>query len=151
MIIKILLILFLVAMIPNIFVYGYHGHHEFEEAFEHIGIPETDHKGNEQFAEGIFFSIVTVGYIITTIFVLVKPYNTISYYAILVGTVIIIIIYYASKTSGLPAPDFYDNWIIDDSTNWKDNVTKIAQQAMVIPLSMLLILRATKIKCLDRE
>lgn len=125
-------------MIPNIFVYAYHSHHEFEEAFEHQPVATTNHKGNEQFAEGIFFASIAIGYTITTILVVVKRHNTAPYYVILVGTVVIIIIYYLSKTSGFPAPDFYDNWIIDDTTNWKDNVTKIAQQIFVIPLAMML-------------
>jgi hypothetical protein len=43
-----------------------------------------------------------------------------------------------SKTIGFPNIDFYDWIIIDNTTNWKDLVTKIAQQSFVIPLSILL-------------
>jgi hypothetical protein len=136
---KILFAIFLLFMIPNIVVYAYHMQHEFHESTESIEHGYIE-KGNEQFSEGIFFFIVAFGYIVTTSFVIIRPYNPVSYYAILVGTVIIIVIYYLSKTTGVPIFDGFDNWIIDNSTNWKDSVTKIAQQALVIPLSMLLIL-----------
>lgn len=136
---KILLILFLLFMIPNIVVYAIHAHHELEEANEHIPVAETNHKGQEQLAEGIFFTSITVGYTITTLAVIIKPNNFISYYAILIGTILIIIIYYLSKTTGFPAPDFYDNMILDDTTSIKDLITKVSQQIFVIPLSMLLM------------
>ena len=139
--IKALLALFIILMIPNIIVYFYHSHHEFEEAFEHIGTSNLDHKGHEQLAEGIFFLVIAVGYTITTILVAVKPKSLASYYIILIGTIVIIVVYYFSKTVGFPAPDFYDYIIIDDTTNWKDAVTKIAQQTFVIPLAMLLMYR----------
>ena len=126
-------------MIPNIAVYAYHMQHEFHESEENAA--KFPQQSAEQFGEGIFFLIVTIGYSITTILVLVKPTNLISYYAILIGTVIIIVIYYLSKTSGVWIYDGFDNWIIDNSTNWKDSVTKIAQQTFVIPLSMLLVLQ----------
>ncbi len=136
---KILVTIFLICMIPNIFVYAYHGNHEFEEASEHIGTVEYDHKGKEQFSEGVFFTVVTIGYIITTIGLLIKPNKKAFHYAILIGTVSIICVYFASKTIGVPTIDGYDNKIIDDSTNWKDNVTKIAQEIFVIPVGMLLM------------
>jgi hypothetical protein len=141
---KILTIIFLAFMIPNIAVYAYHMQHEFHESQENAThFKETS---NEQFGEGIFFLIVTIGYVIMTIWVLIRPKNTIPYLVILIGTVVIIVIYYLSKTSGVPILDGFDNWIIDDSTNWKDAVTKIAQQAMVIPLAMLLVLNTTNKK-----
>ena len=131
-------------MIPNIAVYAYHTQHEFHESQENIvKFPQIS---NEQFGEGIFFLIVTVGYIIMTVWIFVKPNNAIPYIVILVGTVLIIVIYYLSKTSGVPILDGFDNWIIDDSTNWKDAVTKIAQQIFVIPLSIMLGLRTTTTK-----
>lgn len=135
---KALLAIFLICMIPNIFVYGYHANHELTEANEHIGDPVLDHKGKEQFAEGVFFSVIAAGYTFATAALLIAPYNPIPYYIIFFGTIAIILIYYASKTSGFPAPDGYDNWIVDDTTNWKDNVTKIAQQIFVIPLALLM-------------
>lgn len=135
---KVLLTIFLVTMIPNIAVYAIHAHHEFEEAFEHMPIAATNEQGNEQFLEGIFFSAITIGYVVTTIYIVAKPNNTTSYYVILVGTVIIIVIYYITKTVGMPVPDGHDNWIVDYTLNWKDNVTKIAQTIFIIPLAMLL-------------
>ena len=134
---SILSIIFVIIMIPNISIYIYHSNHEFHES------EENKEKGfieiaNEQRAEGIFFAFIAIGYIICTIIILIKPENTISYYAILVGTIVIIIIYYSSKTIGFPVPDGFDYWMIDNSTNWKDNITKIAQQMFVIPLAMML-------------
>jgi ABC-type proline/glycine betaine transport system permease subunit len=134
----ILLTIFIVLMIPNIIVYAYHSIHEYSEAMEHIPYTETNHQGMEQLNEGIFFSIITIGYVITTINVITKPNRLKSYYIILIGTIVIIIVYYMSKTIGFPNIDFYDWIIIDNTTNWKDLVTKIAQQSFVIPLSILL-------------
>ena len=128
-------------MIPNIFVYAYHTDHELSEGFKNILNPATNHKGNEQLAEGIFFLGITLGYIITTLYIEFRPNNLKAYYIIILGTIAIIVIYYLSKTTGFPAPDLYDWMIIDDTTNWKDAVTKIAQQTFVIPLSMLLGIR----------
>ena len=147
--IRILLISFLVLMIPNIFVYAYHTEHEFSEGFKNIQNPTTNHKGNEQLAEGIFFLGITLGYIITTMYIVFRPNNLKNYYIIILGTIAIIVIYYLSKTTGFPAPDFYDWIIIDDTTNWKDAVTKIAQQTFVIPLSMLLGIRLMNKKLKD--
>jgi len=147
--IKILLMSFLVLMVPNIFVYAYHTEHEFSEGFKNIQNPATNHKGNEQLVEGIFFLGITLGYIITTIYVIFRPTNLKNYYIIILGTIAIIVIYYLSKTTGFPAPDFYDWIIIDDTTNWKDTVTKIAQQTFVIPLSMLLGIRLMNKKLKD--
>lgn len=123
-------------MIPNIFVYAYHANHELNESKENLAkFPQISH---EQFAEFVFFTGIAAGYTICTIAIIAKRHVTAPYYVILVGTVIIIIIYYLSKTSGFPVPDFYDWWMIDDSTNYKDVVTKIAQQTFVIPLAMML-------------
>lgn len=143
---QILLTLFLVAMIPNIAVYGIHAQHEFEESFEHMPIAETNEQGNEQFLEGIFFSAITIGYIITTYYIITRPNDSKSYYIILIATVAIIVIYYLTKTIGMPVPDGHDNWITDFTLNWKDNVTKIAQQIFVIPLGMMLLIRCYKHK-----
>ena len=146
MLYKALLVIFLVLMIPNMIVYAIHGYDELEEAYKNMPVAATEHKGNEQFAEGIFFTVILIGYMVTTILVIAYPRMMGAYYVILFGTVVIIIIYYLSKTVGFPAPDFYDNMIVDDTTNWKDVITKVAQQAFVIPLSMMLILKRYNIK-----
>lgn len=123
-------------MIPNIAVYGYHANHELHESQENSAkYPEIT---NEQFAEFIFFSTIAIAYTICTILIVVKRSRTAPYYVILIGTVVIIIIYYMSKTIGFPVPDYNNWWMVDDSTNWKDLVTKIAQQTFVIPLAMML-------------
>lgn len=122
-------------MIPNITVYFYHSFHEYNESQENQLMYR--HIANEQFAEFILFQVIAWGYTIMTIFVMVKPANKKAYKVIFIGTPIIIVIYYLSKTVGMPVPDFYDWWMVDNSTNWKDDVTKIAQQTFVIPLAML--------------
>jgi hypothetical protein len=43
-----------------------------------------------------------MGYIITTILIFAKPNNVIPYYAILIGTVAIIIVYYFRTMTGIP-------------------------------------------------
>src|SRR5215218_920458 len=133
----ILLISFVAIMIPNIAVYVIHAHDELNEAKENIPVQSTNHKGLEQLNEGIFFTIIYIGYITTTILIVSNPYNLKPYYVVFFGTISIIIVYFLSKTIGFPAFDFYDWVIVDDTTNWKDVITKVAQQSFVIPLGML--------------
>jgi hypothetical protein len=46
-------------------------------------------KSTRQLAEGIFFAMLAIGYIVTTILIFTKPRNVILYYIILGGTIII--------------------------------------------------------------
>ena len=133
-----LLILFLVLMIPSIAVYSYNANHEYHESEESKanGLIE---KSAEQRAEFILFGGIAIIYAIPTFFITVYRNKTLPYYIILVTTVVITVIYYLSKTTGIWIPDGFDNWIVDTTSNWKDAVTKISQQAFVIPLSMLLM------------
>ena len=133
-----LLILFLVLIIPSIAVYAYNANHEYHES-EESKIEGLIEKSAEQRAEFMLFAGIAIIYAIPTIFIIVYRNKTLPYYVILVTTVVISIIYYLSKTTGVWIPDGFDNWIIDTTSNWKDAVTKISQQAFVIPLSKLLM------------
>ena len=133
-----LLILFLVLIIPSIAVYAYNANHEYHES-EESKIEGLIEKSAEQRAEFMLFAGIAIIYAIPTFFIIVCRNKTLPYYVILVTTVVISIIYYLSKTTGVWIPDGFDNWIIDTTSNWKDAVTKISQQAFVIPLSMLLM------------
>lgn len=135
---NILLVLFIVLMVPNIVVYAYNAIHEYQESEESKteGLIE---KSAEQRAEFVLFAGIATIYAISTFFVVRYRNRTLPYYIILFTTVVIAVIYYISKTTGIWIPDGFDNWIIDNTVNWKDAVTKISQQAFVIPLSMLLM------------
>src|SRR5574339_704722 len=133
-----LLVLFLILMVLNIVVYAYNAYHEYQESQE----SETEgliEKSAEQRAEFILFGGIAIIYAVSTFFVVRYRNHTIPYYIILITIVIISVIYYLSKTTGVWIPDGFDNWIIDNTVNWKDAVTKICQQTFVIPLSMLLM------------
>ena len=80
--------------------------------------------------------MVAIGYIITTILIFAKPNNVIPYYAILIGTVAIIIVYYFWTMTGIPVIGT-DLIIKEYSIDYRDVITKIAQQAFVIPLAMI--------------
>ena len=56
---------------------------------------------------------------------------------ILAGTVIIIIVYYFRTMTGIPIIGT-DLIIKEDSIDYRDVITKIAQQPFVIPLAMML-------------
>ena len=133
-----LLVLFIVLMIPSIVVYGYNSYHEYHESEESktAGLLE---KSAEQKGEFVLFGGIAIIYAVSTFFLVRYRNHTLPYYIILVTTVVISVIYYLSKTTGVWIPDGFDNWIIDNTVNWKDAVTKVSQQAFVIPLSMLLM------------
>jgi MFS superfamily sulfate permease-like transporter len=125
-------------MVPSIVVYAYNANHEYHES-EESKVNGLIEKAAEQRAEFILFAGIAIIYAIPTFFITVYRYKILPYYIILVTTVVITVIYYLSKTTGVWIPDGFDNWIIDNTVNWKDAVTKISQQAFVIPLSMLLM------------
>jgi hypothetical protein len=91
--ITILTIIFVGLMIPNVIVYLEHSLLELDESKESVEKGSIN-QSTRQFAEGTFFALVAIGYIITTILIFAKPNNVIPYYAILIGTVAIIIVYY---------------------------------------------------------
>ena len=139
-----LLILYLVCVIPVIAIYFYHGHHEIQESFN-LDALGNETKATKTFAEGGFLIGSAAGYIWMTALILKYPTNKIPYLVVLVGTVIIIVIYYARAEYGVPIP-FTNLEIHKFAVGWEGFWTKILQQILVIPISMLLIIRATKLR-----
>jgi hypothetical protein len=132
----ILSIIFVGLMIPTVILYVEHALLELQESVKSAE-QGSKNKSVRQLGEGILFAIISIGYIVTTVLVFVKPNNVISYYAILVGTVAIVIVYYLRTITGIPVIGT-DLWIKDYTTDHRDVITKIAQQAFVIPLAMML-------------
>ncbi len=123
-------------MIPNVIVYVEHSLLEFEES-QNSKEQGMLNKSTRQLAEGIFFAMIAIGYVITTILIFIKPNNVIPYYVLLMGTVAILIVYYFRTMTGIPIPGT-DLIIKEYTIDYRDVITKIAQQAFVIPLAMML-------------
>lgn len=132
----ILSIIFVGLMIPNVIVYVEHSLLEFEES-QNSSEQGMVNKSTRQLGEAIFFAVVAVGYVVTTILIFVKPNNVIPYYILLIGTVAILIVYYFRAMTGIPIPGT-DLIIKEYTIDYRDVITKIAQQAFVIPLAMML-------------
>jgi hypothetical protein len=123
-------------MIPNVIVYVEHSILEFDESQNSMQQGMVN-KSTRQLAEGIFFALISIGYVVTTILIFVKPNNVIPYYVLLIGTVAILIVYYFRTMTGIPIPG--TNLMIKEyAIDYRDVITKIAQQAFVIPLAMRL-------------
>ena len=132
----ILSIIFVGFMIPNVIVYVEHSLLEFGES-QNSSEQGMVNKSTRQLGEGIFFALVAIGYVVTTILIFVKPNNVIPYYVLLIGTVSILIVYNFRATTGIPIPG--TELIIKEYTvDYRDVITKISQQAFVIPLAMML-------------
>jgi hypothetical protein len=134
--ITIISIIFVGLMIPNVIVYAEHSLLEFGESKESTEKGMVN-KSTRQLAEGIFFAMIAIGYIVTSILIFAKPNNVIPYYIILAGTVAIIIVYYFRTMTGIPIRGT-DLIIKEYAIDYRDVITKIAQQAFVIPLAMML-------------
>jgi hypothetical protein len=134
--ITILSIIFVGLMIPNVIVYVEHSVLEFEES-QNSKEQGMLNKSTRQLAEGIFFAMIAIGYVITTMLIFIKPNNVIPYYVLLIGTVAILIVYYFRTMTGIPIPGT-DLIIKEYAIDYRDVITKIAQQAFVIPLAMML-------------
>jgi hypothetical protein len=134
--ITILSIVFVGLMIPNVIVYVEHSLLEFGES-QNSKEQGMLNKSTRQLAEGIFFAMIAIGYVITTILIFIKPNNVIPYYVLLIGTVAILIVYYFRTMTGVPIPGT-DLIIKEYAIDYRDVITKIAQQAFVIPLAMML-------------
>ena len=133
---KILSIIFIGLMIPNVIVYIEHSLLELKES-QNSSAQGMVNKSTRQAGEGIFFALVAIGYIVGTIFIFIKPNNMIPYYVLLIGTVAILVVYYFRTTTGIPIPGT-DLIIKEYTVDYRDVITKIAQQAFVIPLAMML-------------
>jgi hypothetical protein len=134
--IKILLVIFVGLMIPNVIVYAEHSLLEFNESGKSAEQGMVN-KSTRQLAEGIFFALIAIGYVVTTIFIFAKPNNVIPYYVLLIGTIAILVVYYFRTMTGIPIPGT-DLMIKEYAIDYRDVITKIAQQAFVIPLAMML-------------
>lgn len=134
--VTILSIIFVGLMIPNVIVYVEHSILEFNESKNSMEQGMIN-KSTRQLAEGIFFALVAIGYVVTTILIFIKPDNVIPYYVLLIGTVAILIVYYFRTMTGIPIPGT-DLVIKEYAIDYRDVITKIAQQAFVIPLAMML-------------
>ena len=134
--ITILSLIFVGLMIPNVIVYVEHSLLELGESKESSEKGMVN-KSTRQLGEGIFFAMIAIGYIVTTALIFIKPNNVIPYYLILVGTVAIIIVYYFRAMTGIPIIGT-DLIIKEYSIDYRDVITKILQQAFVIPVAMML-------------
>ena len=134
--ITILSIIFVGLMIPNVIVYVKHSLLEFDES-QNSTEQGMVNKSTRQLAEGIFFALIAIGYVVTTILIFIRPNNVIPYYVLLIGTVAILIVYYFRTMTGIPIPGT-DLLIKEYTIDYRDVITKIAQQAFVIPLAMML-------------
>lgn len=123
-------------MIPNVIVYVEHSLLEFDES-QNSTEQGMVNKSTRQLAEGIFFALIAIGYVVTTILIFIRPNNVIPYYVLLIGTVAILIVYYFRTMTGIPIPGT-DLLIKEYTIDYRDVITKIAQQAFVIPLAMML-------------
>ena len=134
--ITILSLIFVGLMIPNVIVYAQHAIHEVEVSQKSAAEGKIN-SSTRQLSEGIFFAMIAIGYVVTTALIFIKPNNVIPYYVLLIGTVAIIIVYYFRTTTGIPIPGT-DLIIKEYLVDYSDVITKIAQQAFVIPLAMML-------------
>lgn len=123
-------------MIPTVILYAEHSIVEFQ-ASEESAEQQMKNKSTRQLGEGILFAMIAIGYVVTTVLVFIKPNNVIPYYVILIGTVAIVIVYYLRAITGIPVLGT-DLWIKEYTTDHRDVITKVAQQAFVIPLAMML-------------
>lgn len=127
----ILLSIFFVTVIPATYIYFEHGIHEYKAFLKHDNIYDKI----KTLGESVLFIAVGVGYIICSILIVIYPTNKIPYLVILIGTAAVVILYYF-RIFGIPVP-FTDVIITDSSTGWRDVVTKICQQILVIPIAIL--------------
>jgi hypothetical protein len=132
----ILSIIFVALMIPTVILYAEHSIVEFQ-ASEESAEQQMKNKSTRQLGEGTLFAMIAIGYVVTTVLVFIKPNNVIPYYVILLGTVAIVIVYYLRAITGIPVLGT-DLWIKEYTTDHRDVITKVAQQALVIPLAMML-------------
>jgi hypothetical protein len=131
---KLLYFIFLICVIPTIYVYLEHA--IVEKQAHDKATSET--KKIKTLAEFYFFFIVGFGYISLIPFILIVPQYRIPYIVLIIGTIVIVIFYYLSRIYPIPIP-FTEQVIRDVTMDWRDVVTKIAQQILVVPIAMLLM------------
>lgn len=133
-----LLSIFLICVIPTIYIYFEHAYIE-GEANEKA---KTETKKIKTLGEAILFASIGMGYAVTAFLIIFFPKYRIPYFVILVGTVAVVILYYF-RLFGIPIP-FTEIVIVDFSSDYRDVITKICQQILVIPVTALLLIRKVK-------
>lgn len=132
-----LLIAFLIILIiPLVYLYGTHGLAEIQESAKNKA-DGNEKKSIRQAGEGYFFIAITIFYSASMIAIIGAPYKQITYYALIIVTIAIIIIYYMRTTTGIPVL-WTGVWIKEYVVDWNDVITKILQQILVVPASILL-------------
>lgn len=129
---KILLFIFLITVIPTIVIYLEHAVIEMQAHLE----TQSETKAIKTMGEALLFFGIGVGYILTAVLIFVYPNSRIPYFVILVGTVAVVVLYYM-RIYGIPIPGTLIV-ITDFSSDWRDVITKICQQILVIPIAILL-------------
>lgn len=134
---KLLLTIFLATVIPTLVVYLEHAYIELEASMESI----SETKKIKTLSEFIFFVVIGLGYLVLTVFIIIFPQSRLPYLIVIVGTVAVVIFYFISRIYPIPIPT--TDYVIRDTTiDWRDVITKICQQILVIPASMLLVRRS---------
>jgi hypothetical protein len=127
--------IFLITVIPTIYVYIQHAIVEGEASLE----AKTETKKLKTFIEGLLFFVIGLGYVVATCFMFLCPTSRLPYLVIIVGTIAVVILYYF-RIYGIPIPGT-QIVIVDLSSDWRDVVTKIAQQILVVPVTALYMIR----------
>ena len=131
----------MITVIPATYVYI---EHAIVEKNAHDNA-KTETKKIKTSAESLLFISIALGYIIASLFMLLKPSSPIPYLAVIIGTIAIVILYYF-RIYGIPIP-FTDGLVITDlSSDWRDVITKICQQILVVPVTALLVIIMTRTK-----
>lgn len=134
---KLLLTIFLATVIPTLVVYLEHAYIELEASMESI----SETKKIKTLSEFIFFVVIGLGYLVLTVLIIIFPQSRLPYLIVIVGTVAVVIFYFISRIYPIPIPT--TDYVIRDTTiDWRDVITKICQQILVIPASMLLVRRS---------
>ena len=130
-------ILFLITfalILPTSYIYVDHANVE-AKAYENA---KTETKKIKTMSEALLFFGIGLGYIITMCYMLLYPQNRLPYLVLLVGTVAVTILYYF-RIYGIPIPFTDGIVIVDFSSDWRDVITKISQQILVIPVAILMV------------
>lgn len=129
---KLLLFIYLVTVIPTFVIYLEHAIVEMQAHLD----AKSSSKAIKTMGEALLFFGIGIGYILLTVLIFVYPNSRIPYLVILVGTVVVVILYYM-RIYGIPIPGTLIV-ITDFSSDWRDVITKICQQILVIPIAILL-------------
>ena len=109
---------------------------------------KTDIKKTKTLGEGALFIAIATGYIVGALFMgLLRNYQA-SHAFVVVGTIAVVILYYL-RIYGIPIPGT-EIVITDLTSDWRDVVTKIFQQILVVPASMMwlqvMLAKANKVR-----